>query len=169
MSALEIDGVALFSHQDVVGITHEVWGTYLGAPDELVDCPLDGGTGSVPASELVTASVSVAGVWAGHIVVTTTWQAALAIAGAMFQMPPTEITNADVTDAVGEVVNVVGGNVKSSVPDPSTLSLPLVARNATLFWPDAERIVDADFCWNGEPVNVSVWTARRSGSRAARG
>ena len=32
----------------------------------------------------------------------------------------------DVADAVGELVNMIGGNVKSLMPGPSTLSLPLV-------------------------------------------
>ena len=33
---------------------------------------------------------------------------------------------ADVTDAVGELVNIIGGSVKSLMPQPTVLSLPSV-------------------------------------------
>ena len=34
-------------------------------------------------------------------------------------------------DAVGEMANVVGGNVKSLLPGPSTLALPIVVTSET--------------------------------------
>ena len=148
----------LLSFDDVLGITFEVWGSYLGAGEELgprvpdVEEPIDA----------VSSSVSVAGGWAGHVVVSTTWPAAREIAATMLSAPAAQLSDADVCDALGEVANVVGGNVKSVVPGPSTLSLPVVARGASLVWPDAEEVVRAELAWRGEPVTVSVWSARGS-------
>ena len=37
------------------------------------------------------------------------------------------LDDAEVADAVGELVNMVGGNIKSLMPGPSALTLPVVA------------------------------------------
>ena len=148
---------------DVLGILHEVWASYLSAEGELL--PRLGGP--EPGAELLTASVSVAGAWIGHIVVETSGAAARGIAAAMLALQDEELTEADVTDAMGEIANVVGGNVKSAVPDPSTLSLPLVVRGGAgaLAWPDAAESVRAELAWRGEPVTVTVWIARGASTR----
>jgi chemotaxis protein CheX len=73
-----------------------------------------------------------------------------------------ELADSDIADAVGELANIVGGNVKSLLPPPTTLSLPVVAWGgaALLVWPDVERSIRAELSWCGEPLTVTVWTAR---------
>ena len=48
----------------------------------------------------------------------------------MFGMEPDEVSADEVADAVGELTNMVGGNIKSLLPEPSLLSLPTVSRGA---------------------------------------
>ncbi|QCC78154.1 chemotaxis protein CheX [Nocardioides daphniae] len=67
-----------------------------------------------------------------------------------------EPSEADVVDAVGELVNMVGGNVKSLVPGPSQLSLPLVATGQFAHGSDQHEIVHLDFVWGDEPVSLTV-------------
>ncbi|GAA3871762.1 hypothetical protein GCM10022243_41290 [Saccharothrix violaceirubra] len=74
----------------------------------------------------LAASVSVAGAWEGTLVVSCTDDASREVASALFAMPVSEVTPADIGDALGELANVLGGNVKSMLPSPSTLSLPEV-------------------------------------------
>lgn len=50
------------------------------------------------------------------------------IACTMFGMTPDELTNIELADAMGEVVNIIGGNVKGIVGMESKLSLPCVAQ-----------------------------------------
>lgn len=66
------------------------------------------------------------------------------------------VQDEDFADAVGEVANVVGGNVKSLVMDSGTLTLPVVAHQAPSA-PGATAIVDAWLSWRGAPVGVSLW------------
>jgi chemotaxis protein CheX len=52
----------------------------------------------------------------------------------------------DVRDALGELANMVGGNIKGLLPGPTQLSLPLVVEGGK----DALRILDT------QPVST-VW------------
>ncbi|WP_062138010.1 chemotaxis protein CheX [Demequina aestuarii] len=62
----------------------------------------------------------------------------------------------DFADAVGEVANVVGGNIKSMVPDGGALTLPSVA-HAAPDAPGAIAIIDTYLSWRGAPLHVSLW------------
>lgn len=50
------------------------------------------------------------------------------VACTMFSISPDELTETELSDAMGEVVNIIGGNVKGIVGLESTLSLPCVAQ-----------------------------------------
>jgi len=66
------------------------------------------------------------------------------------------VSDADFADAIGEIVNVVGGNIKSLVTSPGALSLPVVAHEA----PDMShgtRLMETYFGWKGAPLGVSLW------------
>jgi len=105
---------------EISEIVAEVWGAMLGLETEVADPDTLGGlphlTGSVdvtgPHGCLVSLSVSDA--------------AARAFAAAMFAADPHELADDEVVDAVGELTNMVGGNIKSLLPEPSRLSLPVV-------------------------------------------
>jgi chemotaxis protein CheX len=69
---------------------------------------------------------------------------------------PVEVADGDVADAVGELVNMVGGNLKSIMPGPSSLSLPSVAAGRAAFGADVREVSRLDVVWRGEPVRVCV-------------
>ena len=70
-----------------------------------------------------------------------------------------------------QLPNVVGGNIKSLLPPPNALSLPVVAWGgaALLAWPDVDESVRAELSWGGEPVTVTVWSARADRETATLG
>ncbi len=62
-------------------------------------------------------------------------------------------------EAVGELINVVGGNIKGLVPGPSMLSLPSVSEEGQRALPQhLELAQEVRFSWMAEPVVVTVWT-----------
>ncbi|WP_062204742.1 chemotaxis protein CheX [Demequina salsinemoris] len=79
------------------------------------------------------------------------------LARVLFDLEDTdEVPGVDFDDAVGELVNVVGGNVKSLVTHPGALTMPTVSGGM----PDMsglEPIVDACVTWKGSLVCVSLW------------
>jgi hypothetical protein len=72
-------------------------------------------------------------------------------------MPADEaVSEDDLVDAFGEVVNVVGGNVKSLLPLQGTLGLPQVATSAPVV-PDGVLVQELLLSWRGRPLVVAVW------------
>jgi len=70
--------------------------------------------------------------------------------------PSEEVSTEDLADAFGEIANVVGGNVKSLIDVPASLSLPSVSAVGS----DALSgtfLQDIDLNWRGMPLNVSLW------------
>ena len=61
-------------------------------------------------------------------------------------------TSEDVDDGLGELANVVGGNVKAVLPGPSVLGLPEVG-SAPAAGPDTCRV---DLLWRGQSLTISV-------------
>jgi chemotaxis protein CheX len=88
--------------------------------------------------------------------------AARRAAAAFLAMELDEVSEDDLSDVLGELANIVGGNVKAMLPPGCFLSLPQVvlAPEATTKYPNAERISGVYGLWEGEPVNVSMWQSR---------
>lgn len=66
------------------------------------------------------------------------------------------VSDVDFADAVGELANVVGGNVKSLVTNPGSLTLPVVTHEE----PDMSAgfcLLETYFGWKGAPLGVSLW------------
>ncbi|MBN8610588.1 MAG: chemotaxis protein CheX [Deltaproteobacteria bacterium] len=83
--------------------------------------PLDG------TDELV-ASVTITGVWSGDVSVRLSPALATRLAREIFEIDPTSVDEVGVRDVLGEVANMIGGNLKALLPEPSRLSLPRVVR-----------------------------------------
>ncbi len=100
--------------------------------------------------------VRISGAWEGSVMIGCSGQLARRAAGAMFDVPPEDATESDLSDAIGELANVLGGNVKGLVPGPSLLSLPTVSAD---LGPGASGAGEARELWfecQGEPLVVIV-------------
>lgn len=148
MSAL----VAEPSMSDVEMVVEEVWTSFLGAEDPLL---------IGPPSELNvgwSAAVTVSGEWHGMISVELPTGTAEEVTRRMLGMVEglEETPDEDVADAVGELVNMIGGGVKSLMPGPSALSLPVVAAGRVARPSDVVEVCRFDASWAGSPLVVSV-------------
>ncbi len=99
--------------------------------------------GPTPVHEqLVTGSISLTGAWRGAVLVECPLEEAFFLTSRMVGVPlPSDLTD-DVRDAVGELANMVGGNLKSVLPAGVALSLPSVVSgsNYRLVFPYAKKI-----------------------------
>ncbi|HVV36319.1 MAG TPA: chemotaxis protein CheX [Acidimicrobiales bacterium] len=106
----------------------------------------------------VSASVSVTGEWSGHVVMACGEVLGRKIAAGLLMTEPEEITDDDLSDAMGEFANVVGGNVKAMMPGPSKLSLPVaVLGSARERLPGTVEATRVEMTWHDAPFIVSVW------------
>lgn len=139
---------------DLREIAEQVWASYLDPEGEnpLLDLPLPR-----PADE-VFGVVSVTGAWRGAVVISFSEAASKHAAGALLGVDQAEVTIEDVTDAVGELANIMGGNVKSLLPEPCALSLPhvLTGTRVSVHWPTATEVCQLSGVWLGEPITVFV-------------
>lgn len=144
------------SYDDVRSVIDEVWETLLGDAAPLLTHVLPAGL-PFESAGVWSASVTVTGGWQGIVTVELTEYVAGALAATMLALPEgIEVVDADVADAVGELVNMVGGNVKSLMPGPSVLSLPSVAAGRAAFTSESREVARVDVTWAEQPIRVCV-------------
>ncbi|MBE0659806.1 MAG: chemotaxis protein CheX [Bryobacteraceae bacterium] len=113
--------------------THEVFGTMLGI--ELTDGEASVGQSAPEPIDGVVAIVGLAGRWVGTGTFSASAEGARKIAGTMLMQEYAAVDD-EVLDAVGEVTNMIIGNVKTTIEEeygPMGLSIPTViyGRNFT--------------------------------------
>ena len=79
-------------------------------------------------------SISITGAWNGNVLVQCTDELAREIGTVMFGSDADTISKPEVRDAMGEITNMVGGNLKRVLPSPSSLSLPSVMFGSDISW-----------------------------------
>lgn len=148
------------SSEDVAQIVNEVWSSMLGLPVDLLDVE----PRPKIVGDAVSGSVAVSGATDCLICVEMSSEAAQVFGATMFGMEVGEASEDDVSDAIGELTNMVGGNVKSLLPEPSSLSLPVVAegKSPTLKVPSATKLLDAVYICDEHPLVVTVWNRLNS-------
>ena len=135
---------------DLTFLADEVWRSLLGEEEMLVP------VGCEDPIEW-SGAVSVTGGWQGTVTVELGARAAADLTARMLALPEDEpAADADVADAVGELVNMIGGNVKSLMPGPSVLSLPAVAAGRAVFANDVVEVCRVDVAWRGGPVRICI-------------
>jgi chemotaxis protein CheX len=146
------------NENDLAEMVEQVWESYLD-PEGIN--PLIPTYDENQPSE-VHSSVSITGSWTGHIVYASSTTAARRAAAAFLAMDASEVSEEDVSDVLGELANIVGGNVKAMLPPGAHLSLPqvMLAPEATSRYPSTERISGVYGMWEGEPVSISMWQSR---------
>ncbi|GAA4362053.1 chemotaxis protein CheX [Angustibacter luteus] len=142
-------GVAPIRADEVWELVAEVWESLLQLPAIRADHAFG-------LQGAMTASVTIDGDWTGLVTVTMPPTTAVAVTRAMLQIPETDdVSDADVADAVGEVVNVIGGNVKALLQGSTSLGLPRVE----LEWAPvhAQLVCRAGVEWPGHAARIGVW------------
>lgn len=143
---------------DVNELTRSVFLSVIGVDAE----PLSHGHTD---SEGLTFTVDVTGEWSGSIHFSVERELALELARRMLERD--DVDESDIVDAMKEVANMIGGNVKGLVPGPSRLSLPRESKSPPPFVCEHDTdtgIVDADgktrvclcFSCAGAPFRVFV-------------
>lgn len=100
----------------------------------------------------VQAAIELRGDWNGRLVLTCAADVAAEIAGAMVGTTAGELCVEDVHDALGEIVNVVGGSVKGALGGELSLGLPDVGPYAG----DPTTTGGFVLGWQGAPLHVQV-------------
>ena len=130
-------------------ITEQAWSALVGEDEVLLPLPAP-----LP-TETLSSWVEIVGPWTGSVALTCGRDTAAELTRALLgEHAPAVLEDEDVEDALGELANVVGGNVKAVLPGPSVLGLPEVG-----IAPSAQSPADTcrvDALWRGQPLTISV-------------
>lgn len=142
------------SSDDIIAITTQVWSSFLDSELVAVLPDAAGLTGPV-----MIAVVHISGAWEGAVQLDCPLAHGTAAAGTMFSADPAALSPEEAADAVGELANIVTGNVKSLLPAPSALSLPTVTtgHDAAGRIPGATVVRHVAFASAAGPLHVSLW------------
>ena len=139
----------LIDEGTVQGIAEQTWLALVGEDEYLVPLP-----GTLPA-DVVSSWVEIVGPWNGAVVLScgrgTADELSRCLLGAH---APAVLESEDVEDALGELANVVGGNVKAVLPGPSVLGLP--ETGAATPAGDPADTCRVDLLWRGRSLTIAV-------------
>lgn len=156
MSVATVDDTLDSIDVDVlVELSGAVWASFIDA-ETLLDGPVDVDSSSwTPGG--TSAEVSISGDWSGLLSVVLTAAGARHVAGRMFQLPAGEVCDDDLSDAVGEVANMIGGNVKAMLAGEHRLGLPVVrALTGPVPDPGSETVAATTLLWGEHLVLVRL-------------
>ncbi len=102
--------------------------------------------------------VRITGAWQGSVAMSCRPSFAAECGAMVFRKNPAELDPSEVTDAWGEPVNMVGGNLKAMLPPVSQLSLPEVRENPTFSFrePQTKVFNELTFACLGKRLRVTV-------------
>lgn len=109
---------------EIAEYVRSTWDSVLSLPVEPISSE------SLPDSreEFLTGCVQITGAWDGAVTLDIPLQLARRAAAAMFMVdPPDDVAADQMHDTVGELTNIVGGNLKALLPGPCYLTMPAVA------------------------------------------
>ncbi len=153
--------VLIPSTKTIADITQEVWSSVLEDAGELL---LEAEISAKPTIA-VLAFIEINGNWHGSVRISSSVRIAKHIAAGMFGKSASEVQDDELSDAVGEFTNIVGGNIKALFPAPCNLSLPGVAGIGSFkddLPPGLEGkleeslVAEAHLIWQGEPLIVGL-------------
>ncbi|MFN8191896.1 MAG: chemotaxis protein CheX [Nocardioidaceae bacterium] len=146
-------------HIQIIEIAKDIWYSMLALPLEETP-PSMAETTEEP--DWATSSIHITGETDVSIIMSFSADLAKRVTSAMFDMAVEELGEEEIADACGEMVNIIGGNLKALLPEPSELSLPTVSlggqHHVTI--PGAHVIEQVDLDSLGDRMRITLLTGR---------
>lgn len=138
-------------------VIHEVWSSIVGSSLEVANHDAE------PSGEpSVAATVPFLGDWRGAVVLRVPEPLARQVGAAMFMMDAADVSAADVHDAVGEICNMIGGNIRADLSPTCELGTPTIVTGThfVVTLPDTEELANAKYAANDLPLRVTLLKRR---------
>jgi chemotaxis protein CheX len=107
----------------------------------------------------VTACVQFTGGWEGSVILECPENLGIEAASLMFAMDLADTTVSEMKDALGELANMIGGNIKPMLPGPCQISMPTVVDGVEfeVSLPGARRVQRVGLVSQGKGFAVAVY------------
>lgn len=142
-----------FAADEIVQLSQDIFATMLQLEVAVADL-------NAPRAHdtRLTGCVQIAGVWKGAVMVDAPVAFVHQAAAIMFDIVAEDAQPADLQDALAELSNMVGGNLKTLLPGPSYLSLPTVTEgnDYSLSVPGSRLISRVGLDCHGHLIEVAL-------------
>lgn len=109
-------------------IVEHVWRAFVGMDLARRDALPGGEAGGY----FLVASIAIEGAWEGEAALFCSEPLAHRMAAHLFEMAPADVGPDEVRETLGEISNIIGGNLKRLLPEPCHLSIPVVGYERNL-------------------------------------
>lgn len=141
-------------------LTESIWETMLGLA--VARCEVEEtATNGDPS---MTGCVQITGAWEGAVTLDCSLDFARRAAEIMFDLEPQAADFEEIKDALGELANMLGGNLKSLLPGPAHLSLPAITEGSdySVTVQGSELVTQTTFKSEGHAVKVALLKKKES-------
>jgi CheY-specific phosphatase CheX len=138
----------------VRSVVRSVWSTQLGLEIRDTDVP-----GKPAPSPTMTAVVHISGENRGGIRLECSRALVRRAGSIMFNLPADQISEEDERDVVGELTNVIAGNIKALIPGSSLISLPTIVEGTDykVSTVNVKSSTDFGFTLDGDSMTVTIF------------
>jgi len=109
-----------------------------------------------PQPLMVKAQVNLNGAWKGQVMMYVSPDLAREIAAVMMRQAPEDMGRDEAFDAVGELANMIAGNLRPLIPGSRSLSLPKVSEQGVGHAPIVGEPVELSYRLDGRRVCIAV-------------
>jgi chemotaxis protein CheX len=142
-----------FIEKEICDYTESIWKSILSLDVQ----PAHNGSADSGNNYALAGCIQITGAWNGTVTMHYPMSLAKQVASIMFDLHGEPVGKELIQDALGELTNMTGGNIKSLLPEPCFLSLPAVAvTNSAMRVPGSELISKVTFQCNGDNFQVSL-------------
>ncbi len=106
--------------EEIDQITRLIWQSLLSLDVERLEVP------PPDRGPAVQGTVAISGAWTGVLVLRFASELARWATAIMLETDLASVSEEEMHDAIAELTNMIGGNLKSHLPQPSTMSIPEV-------------------------------------------
>jgi chemotaxis protein CheX len=151
-----IDPEIEVTEEDLFASTANIWFSTLEMDVRRAESAIPLRQGGEP---MATGCVNIYGGWEGVLVIDCPTSLARAAAGRMLSVPAAEIAPADLQDAVGELTNIIAGNIKNDFPGECRLSLPVVTEGSdyTVHVGSGRLFCEVYLVCENQPIHVALF------------
>lgn len=139
--------------EHIESIVIDAWKTVLSLDIELLGSRVE----HIPQAVFI-GSILITGAWNGTVMLQVDEEHATNIASIIFQKEREELVYEEIADAIGEMTNILGGNIKALFPHPCSLGLPLVVKGSEARFLEKEKLIvfSTSFSMQGSLIYVKV-------------
>jgi len=138
----------------VRSLVRSVWSTQLGL--EIQDAVVPGKPAPSPT---MTAVIHISGDYRGGIRLECSRALVRRAGSIMFNLPADQISEEDERDVVGELTNVIAGNIKALIPGSNLISLPTIIEGSDykVSSLDVKSSTEFGFKLDGDSMTVTIF------------